>query len=263
MLQNDKIRIDEILFVNHLIGNSKGSHTKFRTDSCNHYQLLYKLKGEAVIAFGEKTVREQAGDVRFLPNPARFAQPPNYTADVVEEGESINIGFTSESVLPQEILVWRYRNPVRIEQLFRKMQKHWYVKHEGYEYQCLALLYEIFAVMREWESQNRSPEAYRQILPAVEYIDLHFTDVHIDCEKLAELCGISHTYLVKRFQNVFGMAPNPYIVSKKIRYACDLLNTEQYSVSEVAEKTGFSDIYYFSRVFRKMMGVAPSNYTGR
>ena len=101
MLQTDKIKINEIIFVNHLIGKPKGSHLEFKTDRMYHYQLLYKLAGEAIITFDQKTIREKANDVRFLPNAADFDKAPRYTADIVELGESINIGFTSDSPLPR------------------------------------------------------------------------------------------------------------------------------------------------------------------
>ena len=87
-----------------------------------HYQLLYKLSGEAVITFDQRTVTERANDVRFLPNPADFDDAPIYMADVLEQGESINVGFTSDTPLPKEILVKTYANSLVLKQLFQKMQ---------------------------------------------------------------------------------------------------------------------------------------------
>ena len=60
MIHHDKIKINDIIFVNHRIGNKKGSYTKFETDYVFHYQLLYKLSGEAIITFDRKQVTEKA-----------------------------------------------------------------------------------------------------------------------------------------------------------------------------------------------------------
>ena len=260
MLQTDKIKINEIIFVNHLIGKPKGSHLEFKTDRMYHYQLLYKLAGEAIITFDQKTIQEKANDVRFLPNAADFDEPPRYTADIVELGESINIGFTSDSPLPREILVRTYSNSPVLKQLFLKMQKYWYCKHDGYYYHCMSILYEIFAEISKAEVRYLPSETYRRIRPAIEYIDAHFTDQEINCDELARLCGISHTYMTQLFHGRFGMSANQYILSKKLQYACDLLNANCYTVTEISEKAGFSNKYYFSRIFKKYIGCCPSEY---
>ena len=118
MFHNDRIKINDIIFVNHRIGNKKGSYTKFETDYTFHYQLLYKLSGEAIITFDKKQVTEKADCLRFLPNPAHFRYAPLYTAEVIEQGESINIGFTSDFPLPDEIIVKKYNNSLILKQLF-------------------------------------------------------------------------------------------------------------------------------------------------
>ena len=123
MFKNDRIIIDDIIFVNHLVGNAAGSHTEYRTNSINHYQLLYKLKGEAIITFDKKSVTEKEGDIRFLPNPSLFEHPPVYSADVIEKGECINIAFTSETALPKEIIVKNYNCSNALKALFQKMER--------------------------------------------------------------------------------------------------------------------------------------------
>lgn len=262
MLQHERIKINSIIYVSHLVGNPKGSHTEYNTDGVFHYQLLYKLSGEAVITYGSRKVREKAGCLRLLPDPSVFDQTPLYTADVIEQGESINIAFTSDSPLPREITVKKYSCSPILKQLFQKMHKYWYYKQDGYYYHCMSVLYDIFALIAESESTYLASRTSKQIVPAIEYIDYHFTKLEIDCDELAQLCHISHTYMTKLFKKYFGMSPNKYIISKKIQYACDLLNSKHYSVSDIAEMTGFSSAYYFSRVFKKYMGICPSEYWG-
>ncbi len=46
----------------------------------------------------------------------------------------------------------------------------------------------------------------------------------------------------------------------KIERACYLLDTGELSISAVAEQLGYEDSYYFSRLFKKVMGVSPSSY---
>jgi len=58
------------------------------------------------------------------------------------------------------------------------------------------------------------------------------------------------------------MTPNRYLVTRKVEYAKKLLLSKELSVTAVAELCGFSDVYYFSKVFRKETGIAPSLYRG-
>lgn len=260
MLNNDRIKINDIVFVNHLKGNKKGSHTKFETDYMFHYQLLYKLSGEAVITFDKKQVTEKAEYLRFLPNPSNFGYAPIYTADVIEQGESINIGFTSDSPLPDEIIAKKYDNSLVFKQLFQRLQKYWFYKHEGYYYKSLSVLYDIFAEISKSEASYQPTHIYSKIQPAIDYIDNNFTNQNIDCSYLSNLCNISHTYMTKLFKNRFGITPVKYILSKKLQYSCELLNTRHYTINEISDITGFSNVYYFSRVFKDKIGCCPSEY---
>lgn len=53
------------------------------------------------------------------------------------------------------------------------------------------------------------------------------------------------------------MSPVEYINKLRIKKACELLKSGMYTVSEAAEKTGFTNVYYFSRIFKSITGVNP------
>ena len=260
MFFKNKVEITDIIFVNHLTGNEKGSCTKFNMTNCNHYQLLYKLKGEAVITFDGKKVTEKADDIRFTPKPKEDGTT-NYTALVKEQGESINVGFTTAAPLEEGIFTVKSGNYPEIKELFQKLQKVWYYKRDGYYYECLALIYTILAKLQKDSSCYNTKKSYKIILPAINYIDEHFLDADIACGYLAKLCNISQTYLSKLFNVHFGTSPNKYIIMKKLEYACELLNTRSYSVTKVSKMSGFSDEYYFSKTFKKHFGVSPSAFS--
>ena len=63
--------------------------------------------------------------------------------------------------------------------------------------------------------------------------------------------------LVKGFT---GMPLHQYVMYVRVSISVEMLSTQNYSISEIAEKCGFSNIYHFSKVFKKIIGVSPSKY---
>lgn len=80
---------------------------------------------------------------------------------------------------------------------------------------------------------------------------------------LQDLCNFSH-YSPSRFSNLFrqktGYAPIDYFIQLKMQKASQLLDFTDRSIKEVAASFGFDDPYYFSRRFRKVVGMSPKNY---
>lgn len=141
--------------------------------------------------------------------------------------------------------------------LFRKIYGLWMARPAGYYQKCMALLYEIFALLIS--AAYQPPRKYLLIEPAVTYISEHCRE-NIDCDELARLCGISRTYLNQLFIGKFGLSPCRYLIHQRIRCACDLLVTDTFPVREAAELCGYSDQAYFSRQFRQVVGMTPSEY---
>lgn len=80
---------------------------------------------------------------------------------------------------------------------------------------------------------------------------------------VAEALHISQGYLSAAFKKQVGMGFLDYVTSEKIRLATELLASEKYHIYEVARRVGFENQYYFSKVFRKVMGCSPSEYLKR
>lgn len=61
----------------------------------------------------------------------------------------------------------------------------------------------------------------------------------------------------------FGLSPHDYLQKYRINEACSLLRRRDFTVAEVAGSVGFSDPLYFSRIFKKLKGLSPSDYQRR
>ncbi|MNV82907.1 Arabinose operon regulatory protein [compost metagenome] len=91
------------------------------------------------------------------------------------------------------------------------------------------------------------------------YIDAHI-ERNITIHELAEIAYMHPNYFIRLFKQQIGVPPIQYITRKKITKAKELLRSTQRSVGEIAHDLGFSDLYYFSKQFKKNVGQSPSEF---
>ena len=108
------------------------------------------------------------------------------------------------------------------------------------------------------------PKEKKQLLqPAVQYMLEHYHDQSITNDYLAALCSISTVYFRKSFENAYGVPPIRYLHNYRIQKAKDLLGSDYGTISQVAESTGYSSVYHFSKMFKQHTGQSPSEYVKR
>ncbi|HYC70831.1 MAG TPA: AraC family transcriptional regulator [Opitutaceae bacterium] len=79
-------------------------------------------------------------------------------------------------------------------------------------------------------------------------------------EELATGAGMSVTHYCAHFREVTGFAPIDFLIRLRVQRACRLLDTSSLTVAAVAAAVGYTDPYYFTRCFRRVMGCAPQQY---
>lgn len=109
----------------------------------------------------------------------------------------------------------------------------------------------------ERESTNVYPVDPPWLAKALSLIDDNF-DRHIALGDLAAAAGISQSALQNAIRKTFGMSVNKYILSVKMREAKRLIDHGEYSVKELAARTGFSTQSYFTRAYTAYYGHPPS-----
>jgi two-component system response regulator YesN len=77
---------------------------------------------------------------------------------------------------------------------------------------------------------------------------------------LAELSGMGETYYRSIFLAVFNMPPAHYIQLYRVGKAKELLLSDDMKIYEVADTLGFESAYYFSKVFKKVVGLSPREF---
>lgn len=82
----------------------------------------------------------------------------------------------------------------------------------------------------------------------------------IDIPQMASYAKMPVRTFTRRFRQALGMTPNQYLQDLRIENGRDLLKTTDLTVQDVAEKVGYKDTAYFSRVFKAKVGLTPTDY---
>jgi len=93
-----------------------------------------------------------------------------------------------------------------------------------------------------------------------EFVDQNFADPDLNAERLSRRFSYHKKYISTLFKKHYRVGVVEYIRSVRLAHACRLLEEGTLSVSQVAEASGFRDALYFSRVFKKIVGLSPRAY---
>lgn len=77
---------------------------------------------------------------------------------------------------------------------------------------------------------------------------------------LADRAGLSRSHFSRAFSNTFGIAPRPYIVSRRVARARTMLTDTDMSATEIAMRCGFANPSHLTTAFRKELGLTPTDY---
>ncbi|MBQ9543796.1 MAG: helix-turn-helix transcriptional regulator [Clostridia bacterium] len=117
---------------------------------------------------------------------------------------------------------------------------------------------ELLRLLVETRRWSLSPDSSR-LESSLEYLHRHFSSPLL-IEDLAQIEHLSPGRYRALFAARTGSGPKEYVTSLRLEKSMELLRHTGLSVAEVAESVGFADQLYFSRVFRKKVGVSPTEY---
>ncbi|MBE6642045.1 MAG: helix-turn-helix domain-containing protein [Ruminococcaceae bacterium] len=239
------IEIKSVLRDESMVGTRQMSGRK------NH-GFIIKLKGETEYFIGDKTWLLAPGQVLFVEKGS------SYYIREVTPGYSYVVNFEASECFKHEMEKLPIKTSTDIGSYAEKLFCCWQKENV---YGALSWLYSLL------EKTSRSDTNYiskrdRQLLePTVEYIDNHLMDQEFSLENLSEISGVSDVYLRRVFKRKYGLSPAGYVTKERIRLACMMLaDGNGKSISEIASEVGYKDSLYFSRVFKKSMGVSPTEY---
>ncbi len=242
-------------------------HTPARNyvDPISHI-LVYALEGSADYEFDGRRYRVRQGDIMLFPKGLAHTG-----ASVPEDPWSfIGIGFDAVALhgdIDAQIAAmnhhWRGAFTDSIAAIFPELHVAWADQKPGYRVRCRALVMSaLYALIREQTQPHLYSPHSQKIVRIIAMMRRHFDQTY-SVGALADQAGLSPSHFRALFKEFTGLTVKEYHHKIKISRAKELLLSGECNVTEAAMRTGFSDIYYFSRLFKKVTGTNPSEYTKR
>lgn len=236
-----------------------------RTLSVHHGRTHWECKNRDCWAI---VVRE-SGKALFYTQTQTFLSSPDtvliipqgvaYSFDVTEPGSYILLEFDAEQC-GSDIFSFPIGNAEKILKILHQMDYNKIIGHPYYALEQIHGAYEILlTLLRDSRLLYVQKDKARVIENAADYIAGHYAN-DLTNAYLAQRCGISEVYFRKLFTEIMGNSPITYLHKVRLAEAVKLMQADELSLSEIATEVGYSNLYHFSAMFKKHMGIPPSKY---
>lgn len=243
-----RIRNAVISDINEVITVYSKKGRLYKTNFRRNFGVSFCKSGSIAYTINGKTVISDSGCAVILPYGGR------YTLYGTKTGYFPLINFSVKTpTLIHDIIKIPLGSSDFYMKEYKKLKQAEIFGHSHFE--KMQILYSILKNLLD-----ESVSVHPALKTAVMYIEQNFSDSGLTNEILAAESGISEVYLRKLFVSGFGTTPKQYIIDIRIQKAKQLLEENKYSVSEIADMCGFTNIYHFCRTFKAFVNMTPSEY---
>ncbi len=237
-------------------------HYRERKDGIEEYIFIYCTEGSGIINVNKKQYIIHENEAFCIP---RFQKHSYYACEdnpwsilwVHIKGED-TIYFPLEESHVVQFISKNSTNRMLFlfELLFSVLERNYNLGNFIYISQVLAL---ILAEAYDREKHNTTLEQNKYVTIIVRYMYKHLQE-NLTLEQISAEFELSKSYLNAIFQKYTQHAPMDFFINLKMKEACKLFRSTDMYIYEVAQKLGYNDQYYFSRIFKKVVGISPREY---
>ena len=220
--------------------------------------FVYVLSGGAEYIFDGKSRIAEAGNIIYL------AHNSDYSINVTDENYTFiffDFNFENKEYKVFSNDVYHTKSISILKNEFEKLYHLWKMGDFSDKIYCRSIVYNIYSVVaRTAFSQYVSHDRREQVEQIVAYITENLDNSDLSVEKLSRMCNISSVHFRRIFSHIYHLSPVKFIILARINKAKELLMSESCPISEIAEKCGFENHYYFSKVFKSETQMSPSQF---
>ncbi len=263
--QKSKKSTDAPLIIN-LLNDCFSYFEPFAYDTYNcegrdDYFLIYVTDGIFNTRINDIVFSLKKGSVVLFPPKFKYhywGEPPSkylcahFTGSHVEKILT-DLGFSLEPCM------FENEFSPKIKNLFDKMIEQYMTNAPFLQYSLACLLEEILLTIALGRIKN---DGYHTLKKSIKYIHANYTE-KIQIPYLAKLEGLSNSRYITLFSREMGKSPSEYILELRLGRACDLLLTTDMEICLIGALSGYKDQYFFSKIFKKHIGMSPREYRKR
>ena len=221
------------------------------------HTFIYKISGESVYYLRGAAVHLTEGTVLYIP------EGESYSFQKLSQGDSLYclINFHCTAANTQRPQLFSAFDADHVHYVFTQMLRQWQLAHsEADRYELLSMFYHLVSILLQTQNKQYHTSAqYARLKPALSHLEEHLYSPNLSCATLAALCGVSDVTFRELFFDQFGETPKKHIIRARLTKAKTIIESGEYStLNEVAYSVGYDDPLYFSRLFKKYFGIAPS-----
>ncbi len=246
----------------------------------NDMEIIYVKKGSGVISVDLLPFQVQAGDIVFIV-PGQLHEIAQ-AEDCSMEYE--NIIFQLSMMMPSndDLCSDHFFTPLLHGQLFlppclsvsdsvypdiaRCLDEIDQLSSRGDSYSTLGikgklfeLFYTLFSHYKDARPSRPGSQSLDTVKIIVKHVETHYQE-DISIETMAALCHFSASHFMKFFKQHMGTPFTAYLNDYRLTMAARLLSASSDAVVNIASETGFDNLSYFNRLFKRKYGVTPTQY---
>ncbi|GHG06779.1 AraC family transcriptional regulator [Thalassotalea marina] len=240
-------------------------HIETQAQSSQIYQLIYCQYGEGVLQYKNKQRSVKRGDLILI--------SPNLAFQYQSKSDSKNtvywLNFSGKLADDfAERLLMKMEDGFGVvgaqELAFKDFETLIQLGSRGYTatnvihaVHVLQQMLSFLALQLRLESFNVHSTFSLEMIESLMQENLH---QELNLDTLAHYSQLSKFHFAKKFKELTDTSPIQYFINMKIQHACFQLDNTEDTIKQIAESLGYSDPYYFSRLFKKMVGISPKQY---
>lgn len=241
------------------------------TRTLQHHEMIFVCEGNGHIVVGGNRYPMKKGMLFYIPPGVQMTIEPR----AQNPEHYMTVHFSGSRMVLDPDGRWKCRENIRtlhqppaqkitdyapVAELFEKLLDTWNDKGPGYEFIAGTYLRQLLILVSQNDKeQNKNHAVSLQIDRIIEYMRQNINR-KITLEELSGIAGLSTFYLSRAFKDATGYPIIAYFNKMKTDKAKEMLIEGNKKVKEVAYELGYTNEFYFSRIFKRIEGLSPSEF---
>lgn len=236
-----------------------------------HHEIIFICEGSGDVVIGKDRYPLKKGMLFYIPPGVQLAFNP----EAQKPEHFLKVHFSGSRVMLNPDGTWKRQENIQtlhqpfaqkiadysiVEELFEKLLDTWTGKGPSYEFIAGTILRQLLIqVSLSNKKQSRNHAVSLKIDRMIQYMRQNINR-KVTLEELSGIAGLSPFYLSRAFKDTTGYPIIMYFNKMKIDKAKELLIEGNKKVKDVAYELGYTNEFYFSRIFKKIEGLSPSEF---